>query len=157
MIYNHCYRKPNPRSWQKNSQFSWLNPQKTPVIPRTQILSETAHNHKSSRYKWVLKVAIALSFIGIAGCESTSFDDHEQVTWYAVNSASAMRVVIYDLVCERRMGNVRLTRRGETPITTCANSEGRAEVRYRNDVYANQSAGWTTRTNIRPNQRVYVQ
>ncbi|MEQ8953556.1 MAG: hypothetical protein RL120_05435 [Gammaproteobacteria bacterium] len=68
-----------------------------------------------------------------------------------------MRIVVYDLVCSRRMGNVRLTGRGETAITTCANEQGLAEFRFRPDVYANRSGGWSVRSNIRANQRVYMQ
>lgn len=78
------------------------------------------------------------------------------VTWYAVNPGGTLRIVLYDTVCDRRYGSVRLTRRGETRLSTCADADGHAKVRYRPHGYASRQEGWTYNT-IRANQRVYVQ
>jgi hypothetical protein len=64
--------------------------------------------------------------------------------------------VLYDMVCNRRMGNLRLSGRRETPLSTCADENGRAYVRYRPEGYANRMAGWTY-SRPRPSQRIYVQ
>lgn len=53
------------------------------------------------------------------------------VDWYLANGTdSSMTLRVYDLVCKRNYSRVRLSRSAETPISTCANSDGKAEVRY---------------------------
>jgi len=98
-------------------------------------------------------LAVALSTMS---CSTPLPPDAEMVTWYAINSAGSMRIVVYDIVCKRRMGNLRLSGRRETPVTSCADENGRANVRYRPEGYANQVEGWTY-VRPRPNQRIFVQ
>lgn len=92
----------------------------------------------------------------VSGCTSSIPDNVEMITWYAVNPAGSLRIVLYDTVCGRRYGSLRLPGRQETAITTCAGEDGRASVRYRPHGYASRVEGWTYNT-IRANQRVYMQ
>ncbi|MEZ5492964.1 MAG: hypothetical protein R3F50_22020 [Gammaproteobacteria bacterium] len=78
------------------------------------------------------------------------------ITWYAVNPGGTLRIVLYDLVCDRQCANLRLSSRQETAIETCADAEGVASVRYRPHGYASRVEGWTYNS-VRRNQRVYIQ
>ena len=101
-------------------------------------------------------ILVSATLVALSGCVAEPPPGTERITWYAINTAGSMRIVLWDLVCERRMGNVRLSGRSETPITTCADESGRAYVRYRPDGYANRAEGWTY-NRIRSGQRVLVQ
>lgn len=91
-----------------------------------------------------------------ASCTSQPQEDAEQITWYAVNPGGALRVTLYDMVCDRQIANLRLSSRRETAVTTCADESGRAYVRYRPRGYASRMENWTY-NRIRENQRVYMQ
>ena len=41
-----------------------------------------------------------------------------------------MTLSVYDKVCNQNHFRVRVPRKGEVPIQTCANSAGSAEIRY---------------------------
>ena len=92
----------------------------------------------------------------LSRCAAPVPEGTEIITWYAVNPGGTLRIVLYDLVCGRHYGNLRLSSRQETAIETCADADGVARVRYRPHGYASRVEGWTHNT-IRPNQRVYVQ
>lgn len=100
------------------------------------------------------KLFTVLSVV-LAGCSTGTVTN--PVTWYASNAGAAIRVVIYDEICERRIGNVRISSRRETPITTCGDENGEASVRYRGDNYPSRSETWTRRTGIRNNQLLIMQ
>lgn len=93
----------------------------------------------------------------LTGCASMQQPITNPVTWYAINNAGAMRIVVYDFVCDRRMGSVRLSGRGETAITVCGDEDGRADFRYRPDGYQAMAADWVRQQNIRSNQRIFIQ
>lgn len=93
----------------------------------------------------------------IAGCTSLRQPITNPVTWYAINNAGAMRITVYDFVCDRRMGNVRISGRGETAITVCGDNAGRASFRYRPDGYQAMAADWIRQNDIRNNQRIFIQ
>jgi len=92
----------------------------------------------------------------VAACTTAPAEDVEQITWYAVNPAGTLRVTLYDMVCGRQIANLRLASRRETEVTTCADENGRAYVRYRPRGYASRMESWTY-NRIRENQRVYMQ
>ncbi len=98
----------------------------------------------------------AVAVIIIAGCSTALPDDSEQITWYAVNPGGALRINLYDLVCGRQIANLRLSSRRETAVSTCADENGRAYVRYRPRGYSSRMETWTY-NRINANQRVYVQ
>lgn len=53
------------------------------------------------------------------------------VDWYVVSgTGDNMTLNVYDKVCERNHFRVRASRTRENLITTCANSAGKAEIRY---------------------------
>ena len=97
---------------------------------------------------------VALLFI--AGCTSPPPEDVESITWYAVNPGSTLRITLYDMVCSRQVASLRLPSRRETAVTTCADENGQAYVRYRPRGYASRMENWTY-NRIRENQRVYMQ
>ena len=92
----------------------------------------------------------------MTGCTTTPPDDRETITWIALNPGGALRITLYDMVCSRQVGNLRLSSRRETPVTTCADESGRAYVRYRPRGYSSRMEGWTY-NRIRANQRVMMQ
>lgn len=93
----------------------------------------------------------------LSGCASMKQPITNPVTWYAINNAGAMRITVYDFVCDRWMGNVRISGRGETAITVCGDETGRADFRYRPDGYQAMAADWVRQRNIRSDQRIFIQ
>ncbi len=105
---------------------------------------------------WRHRLLVGLGALLLTDCAAPPPADTEMITWYAVNPGSSLRIVLYDVVCNRRIGSLRLSARRETPVTTCAGEDGRADVRYRPHGYATRVQGWTY-NKIRPDQRVYMQ
>ncbi|HJO11306.1 MAG TPA: hypothetical protein QGI39_04615 [Gammaproteobacteria bacterium] len=93
----------------------------------------------------------------LQGCAASQAPLYDPVTWYAVISGSRLTIVVYDNVCKRRHGNVRLSGRRETAVTTCGDSEGRANVRYQLEGYMASAGDWVERSRVTQNQRIYVQ
>ena len=116
-----------------------------------------ATNSRLLKLRGSLAAILSVCALLLGACAQSNVDEYDQVTWYAVNSEGALQIIIYDLVCDRRMGRVRISGRRETAVTTCADENGRAQFRFRPDSYATRSEGWSNRENIRPNQRVYIQ
>ena len=92
----------------------------------------------------------------VSGCSTAVPDDAKLIGWYAENSGASLRVTLYDIVCNRQIANLRLSSRRETLVTTCADENGRAYVRYRPRGYAGRMESWTY-NRIGENQRVYMQ
>ncbi|MBT8147347.1 MAG: hypothetical protein KJN90_10875 [Gammaproteobacteria bacterium] len=92
----------------------------------------------------------------IGGCATAIPDDADLITWYAVNTGGTLRVTMYDIVCDQQIANLRLSSRRETAVTSCADENGRAYIRYRARGYASRMGSWTY-NRIGDNQRVYIQ
>lgn len=70
-------------------------------------------------------------FLLLLGCQSSTPPEFGMVDWYIANgTGSSMTLDIYDKVCGRNHYRVRIARSTETPISTCANEAGKAEIRY---------------------------
>lgn len=112
----------------------------------------------SERIELTLRIFFLLLLASsLVACASMRQPITNPVTWYAINNAGAMRITVYDFVCDRRMGNVRISGRGETAITVCGDESGRAEFRYRPDGYQAMAADWIRQSNIRDQQRIFIQ
>ena len=67
----------------------------------------------------------------LLGCESSTPPEFGMVDWYIANgTGSSVTLNLYDKVCSRNHYRVRVSRSSETPISTCANESGKAEIRY---------------------------
>ncbi|GJM12932.1 MAG: hypothetical protein DHS20C12_13350 [Pseudohongiella sp.] len=67
-----------------------------------------------------------------------------------------MTLNIYDKVCERNYYRVRVARSTETPISTCANAEGKAEIRYTRATGTSVSQNPTLHDVISSNQSLLI-
>ena len=96
---------------------------------------------------------LSIGFL-LVSCQSSIAPEFGMVDWYIANgTGNDMILNIYDKVCKRNHFRVRVPRTTEIAISTCANSNGRAEVRYqrtggysgtenpmRNDVVSNNQS-----------------
>lgn len=87
---------------------------------------------------------IFLTCAFLVACETGKPPEYGLVTWYITTGVgSAMTLSVYDKVCNRNYSRVRVPRNGEVPIQTCANSAGRAEIRYqRTGGYSGAGNAW---------------
>lgn len=66
------------------------------------------------------------------GCTASEPPEYGYVDWFLSNTTGArMTLVVYDKVCGSTHFRVRLARSVETSMSTCSDSEGRADIRYR--------------------------
>ncbi|HAS48641.1 hypothetical protein OAU36_05290 [Gammaproteobacteria bacterium] len=66
------------------------------------------------------------------GCQSSAPPEFGMVDWYISNGTSnRMSLDLYDKVCQKSHYRLRIDASTETPISTCANRDGQAEVRFR--------------------------
>jgi len=65
-------------------------------------------------------------------CSASVPPEYGIVDWFVSNATgTSMTLMVYDKICKRRYNRVRLGRTGQTSITTCNDSESRADIRYR--------------------------
>lgn len=80
--------------------------------------------------KLKLPVMLSTGFL-LLGCQATVSPEFGMVDWYIANgTGNNMSLNIYDKVCKQSHMRVRVSRSTDTAISTCANSDGRAEIRY---------------------------
>jgi len=79
-----------------------------------------------------LRFAVLLSVgLLLLGCQTGRPPEFGMVDWYVANvTGNDMSLTIYDKVCGRSHHRVRIARSSTTAISTCANADGRAEIRY---------------------------
>lgn len=66
------------------------------------------------------------------GCTTSEPTEYGFVDWFLSNATgSRMTLVVYDKVCGRTHFRVRVATSVETSISTCSDSEGRADIRYK--------------------------
>jgi len=66
------------------------------------------------------------------GCQSSAPPEFGMVDWYISNGTSnRMSLDLYDKVCQKSHYRLRIAASTEAPISTCANRDGQAEVRFR--------------------------
>lgn len=79
-----------------------------------------------------MKLISFLSLVLAAGCASTTEPEFGEVDWFLSNGAgSGMTLVVYDKNCNRTFFRIELPRNGRVGMTTCHDSEGKSEIRYR--------------------------
>ena len=67
----------------------------------------------------------------LVGCQANVPPEFGMVDWYIANgTGSNLTLNIYDKICQRNHFRIRVSRTTQTAISTCANSAGRAEIRY---------------------------
>lgn len=79
-----------------------------------------------------IKIPLMLS-IGflLLGCQASIAPEFGMVDWYIANgTGNNLTLNVYDKVCRQNHFRVRVSGTTETAISTCANSDGRAEIRY---------------------------
>ncbi len=73
---------------------------------------------------------LAIGFLLLA-CQTSIAPEFGMVDWHIINeTGSDISLNIYDKVCRQNHFRVRVSRSTEIAISTCANSAGRAEIRY---------------------------
>lgn len=100
---------------------------------------------------------LSIGFLLIA-CQASIPPEFGMVDWYLSNGTNNnMSLNVYDKVCRKTHFRVRVDTAIDTPISTCANSTGRAEVRYQ------RVGGYSITENpvhndiVNENQSLYVQ
>jgi hypothetical protein len=67
----------------------------------------------------------------LLGCQTALEPEFGMVDWYVANgTGNRLTLNIYDKVCARNHYRVRVSSSSQTPISTCANEAGNAEIRY---------------------------
>ena len=66
------------------------------------------------------------------GCTASEPPEYGYVDWFLSSTTGArLTLVVYDKVCGRTHFRVRVATSVETSISTCSDSEGRADIRYK--------------------------
>jgi len=103
-----------------------------------------------------LKLLAPVICLTILNCSSSIPPPNGMVDWYLSNgSGNSITLVVYDKICKRTYFRIPLSRSGEVPMSTCANSEGGAEFRYRRAGYDTGDSTWTDE-NLAANQSLLV-
>lgn len=79
----------------------------------------------------VRNAAFILGCLLCQGCTTELEPQFGTVDWY-LNNSSGTRITlnVYDKVCKRTQFRIHVERSSEELITSCANEQGRAEIRY---------------------------
>jgi hypothetical protein len=94
----------------------------------------------------------------LLGCQSSTSPEFGLVDWYiATGGGSSITLTIYDKVCGRNYYRVRVARLSETPISTCANKAGNAEIRFSRTAGYSVSANPVRHDVISSNQSLLVE
>ena len=92
------------------------------------------------------------------GCQSSTPPEFGMVDWYIANGGgSSITLTIYDKVCGRNYYRFRVARLSETPISTCANEAGNAEIRFSRTAGYSVSANPVRHDVISNNQSLLVE
>ncbi len=102
---------------------------------------------------------LALPLISLLyGCASPIDPNQSMVSLYVMNGWSdTVTFELYDLVCSRGLRDVRLRASEGVDIETCADTDGRADIRYRREGIAAAGRPWTRSRGLRANQQVLMQ
>jgi hypothetical protein len=102
------------------------------------------------------KLVVPLFCLLLWGCSSSVPPEYGMVDWSLSNgTGSRLTVVVYDKICRRTYSRVQLSRSGQQDMSTCANSEGIAEIRYRQAGYNKGDYLWVD-TRMNRNQSLVV-
>jgi len=80
----------------------------------------------------LIKSTLPAICLAMLGCSATVPPEFGMVDWYLNNgTGSKLTLAVYDKVCKRTYFKVPIARGREVVMTTCADSEGRADIRYK--------------------------
>lgn len=106
------------------------------------------------RLKFPVLISIGLLLFG---CQTSRPPEFGMVDWYVANgTGNDMSLTIYDKVCGRSHYRVRVARSSTTAITTCANADGEAEIRYSRTAGYSVSANPIRHDVVSRNQSLHV-
>ena len=95
-------------------------------------------------YMKLTKLVVPLFYLLLTHCNSSIPPEYGMVDWFLSNtSGNNLTLVVYDDICKRTYFRGRLARSNEVRMSTCANSEGRAEIKYRRVGYNKGNDPWT--------------
>ena len=79
----------------------------------------------------------------LLGCSTAVEPEFGEIQWYATNATgSAMTLVVYDINCRRSYFRIDLPRTGQVAVTTCQDSAGRSDIRYRRGGRISEGNPW---------------
>ena len=94
----------------------------------------------------------------LSNCAAPIDPNQPMVSLYVMNGWSdTVTFELYDLVCSRGLRDVRLRASEGVEIDTCADADGRADIRYRREGIAAAGRPWTNSGSLRANQQVLMQ
>lgn len=94
----------------------------------------------------------------LSGCASPMDPNQPMLSLYVMNGWSdTVTFELYDLICSRGLRDVRLRASEGVDIETCADTDGRADIRYRREGIAAAGRPWTRSRGLRANQQVLMQ
>jgi hypothetical protein len=97
-----------------------------------------------TRYMKLTTLVVPLFYLLLTHCNSSIPPEYGMVDWFLSNtSGNNLTLVVYDDICKRTYFRGRLARSNEVRMSTCANSEGRAEIKYRRVGYNKGNDPWT--------------
>lgn len=106
------------------------------------------------RLRFPVLIGIGLLLLG---CQTSRPPEFGMVDWFVANgTGNDMSLTIYDKVCGRSHYRVRIPRSSSTAITTCANAEGNAEIRYSRTAGYSVSANPIRHDVVSSNQSLHV-
>ena len=95
-------------------------------------------------YMKLTKLVVPLFYLLLTHCNSSLPPEYGMVDWLLSNgSGNSLSLTVYDKICKRTYFRIRLTRSGQADMSTCANIEGRAEIRYKIAGYDTGDYPWT--------------
>ncbi|NQV69301.1 MAG: hypothetical protein HQ498_04675 [Pseudohongiella sp.] len=91
------------------------------------------------------------------GCTASPTPEYGLVDWHLNNgSNSDLTLTVYDKICKRSFFRIRLSKTSQSSMTTCGNSEGEAEIRYRRVGGGNVAHNPWLNTRVSQNQSLVV-
>ena len=102
-----------------------------------------------------LNMIVAAAFL--AACSAAIEPPNGMIEWSLANTTgSKVTMSVYDKVCNRNYFRVAVPRAREKPISTCADTNGKADVRYRRYSYKMSEDNPWIDTTVAANQALMI-
>ena len=102
-----------------------------------------------------LKTIVAAVFL--VSCSAAIEPPNGMIDWSLANTTgSKVTMSVYDKVCNRSYFRVAIPRAREKPISTCADSDGKADVRYRRYSFKTTADNPWLETTLTANQALII-
>jgi hypothetical protein len=103
------------------------------------------------------KALLPVICVLMLSCTANEPPEYGYVDWFLSNATGTrMTLVVYDKVCGRTYFRVRLAMSVETSMSTCSDSEGRADIRYRKAGAVNNPDNPWFDSRMNANQRLLI-